>query len=147
MYLSPNGGLTSSSILLGRLVHTGGLAVGTSSRSLTTVVPVVVGSYQVVVLTDSGETTTDINRANNQAASANSFTVTVPSLAIGGSTSGTLTAGQNLLYEVDVPAGTSIALTLNAPAGSAAILARPGDDLPIRPLMNMTSQPPTTRRA
>ncbi|MGA2699488.1 MAG: Ig-like domain repeat protein [Isosphaeraceae bacterium] len=128
VYLSPNGGLTSSSILLGRTVYTGNLAAGASyNGSLTTVVPVVVGNYQVVVLTDSGETTTDINRANNQAASANSFTVTVPSLDIGGSTSGTLTAGQNLLYEVDVPAGSSVGLTLNVPAGSAAILARAGD--------------------
>ncbi len=88
--------------------------------------PAAVGSYQVVVVADSGEVTADSNRSNNLAASASAFTATVPSLAVGGSVSGTLNPGQELLYQINVSPGTSIALTLTAPAGTAALLARAG---------------------
>ena len=127
VYLSTNDGLSANAILLGRVTHTGSLAAGASyNGSLSTVMPPAVGSYQVVVVTDSGDVTADSDRSNNLAASASAFTATVPSLAVGGSVAGTLDPAQDLLYQVDVPAGTSVTLTLAAPAGLAALLARAG---------------------
>ena len=74
VYLAPGGVLSSSAILLGRTVHSGNLAVGTSDNgSLSTVIPVAVGAYEFVVVTDSGQTTTDVNRTNNQHASTGSL--------------------------------------------------------------------------
>ena len=84
------------------------------------------GTYQVVVLTDSGQYVADAVRSNNVGVAAGSITATVPTLAIGGTLTGTITSGQDLLYQVNVAAGTSVKVNLGALAGSVALFARAG---------------------
>src|SRR5262249_45331561 len=67
IYLSPTATVTGSSVLLGTVVHAGGLGAGaTYNGSLTAAVPALSpGSYYVVVQGDSLYNVSDPSRGNN----------------------------------------------------------------------------------
>ena len=71
VYLSTDGTVNAGDLLLGRVIHTGGLAGGASyTGSLTATFPAAAGTYEVVVVTDSTDAVPDTNRANNVGASS-----------------------------------------------------------------------------
>ena len=127
VYLSANGLLDADSLLLGRVSHAGGLAgMSSYNGTLTGVVPGAVdGGYPVIVVPDSGLQVPDLNRANNAGVSTSAVPVLTPTLALGGTVSGTIAAGQDLYYKVTVRPGQDVELdgALTA-ANEAAIFAR-----------------------
>jgi RHS repeat-associated protein len=112
VYLSPDGTVTNAgAILLGRVAHTGGLAAGASyTGTLTAAYPSVAAGYQVVVVVDSRLAVSDTNRANNVGSSAE-VNASLPSLAIGTTTSGTISDQQDVLYKLALTAGQTAVLT------------------------------------
>ncbi len=124
VYLSPTPTIGSSSVLLGTVVHSGGLASGTSySGSLAAAVPTLApGNYYVIVDADSLYQEADVNRANNVlAATTGELDVTLPALTLGTATNGSFSAaGQSNYYQVTVPAGGSLVVSLASAASSGA---------------------------
>ena len=127
VYLSKTGSLAADAILIGRVTHAGGLAAGASySAMLTAPLPAALGTYRVLVLADGGQVVADPDRSDNLAEAGQAVAAAFPTLAVRGTVSGTLEPGRDRLYRVDVPAGTSVGLTLVASAGSAMLLSRAG---------------------
>ena len=111
-FLSTTTSLNSSSLLLGTVEHTGGLAAqGSYNGSLTAALPgVAPGQYYVIAEIDSKGLVPDVNRANNVAASSNPINVAVPSATLGQAVSGTINDGQDVYYQITVPAGQDLAI-------------------------------------
>ncbi|HVX13045.1 MAG TPA: DUF4214 domain-containing protein [Pirellulales bacterium] len=124
VYLSTTPAITASSILLGSVTHTGGLTAGNSyNASLSEAAPALApGDYYVLVETDSHFQVADANRTNNMlAATTGQLAVSVPSLTPGTPASGTFTeADQDQYYQVTVPAGGTLVVTLISAATSGA---------------------------
>ena len=125
VYVSPTDAITSSAILLGSALHTGGLTGnGTYNGSLTAALPAMApGYYYVVVEVDSRYRVADEDRANNTlAAMTGQLDVSVPALTLGQSLSDSFTAAnQNRYYQVTVPAGGSLSVALTSTASSGAV--------------------------
>ena len=118
VYLSTNGTVNAGDLLLGRVVHTSGLASGASyTGSLTPTFPAAAGTYEVVVVIDSTLAVPDTNRATLVGASS-PIVSSLPALTLGGSVTGTLSAGEDLLYTLNIPGGTDVRVSavLQAPA-------------------------------
>ncbi len=113
VYLSSQPTLTSSSVLLGRVQNTGGVAAdGQYSESVTAPVPgLVAGNYYVIVLADSRGVVPQTNRAGTQLASTNPVQITVPTLTTGSSVTGTIASGQDLYYQISLAAGQDVAIS------------------------------------
>jgi RHS repeat-associated protein/uncharacterized repeat protein (TIGR01451 family) len=132
VYLSTAPAIISTSILLGSVTHTGGLAAGASyNGSLTAPVPALApGNYYVLVQADSLDQVLVTNRADDTlAASTGELALSVPALTLGTATHGTFTAAdQNQYYQVSVPAGGAlvIALASSAASGSTALYVSQG---------------------
>jgi hypothetical protein len=62
------------------------------------------------VVTDSRGELPDVDRANNKFAS-HAFDVTVPTLVLGDSASGTIRSGQNIYYQLEIPPDTAVKLS------------------------------------
>ena len=79
----------------------------------------------VIVVADSGLQVPDLNRTNNAGVSTGAVPVHTPPLALGGTVSGTIAAGQDLYYKVMVRPGQDVEIdgALTA-ANEAAIFAR-----------------------
>ena len=124
VYLSATPSITASSILLGSVTHAGGLTAGNSyNGSLTAAVPALApGNYYVLVLADSHYNVADSDRSNNTlAATTGQLAVSVPGLTLGTPVNGAFTAAnQDQYYQVTVPAGGSLVVTLTSSAGSGA---------------------------
>jgi RHS repeat-associated protein/uncharacterized repeat protein (TIGR01451 family) len=124
VYLSPTPTITSSSILLGAVAQSGGLAAGGSyNSSWSGAVPALPpGNYYVLVQADSLYQVPDSNRTNNtRVADTGQLAVSVPALTPGTPTSGTFTAAnQDQYYQVTVPAGGSLVVSLASTASSGA---------------------------
>ncbi|HQU43588.1 MAG TPA: CARDB domain-containing protein, partial [Pirellulales bacterium] len=124
VYLSSTQSVTSNSVLLGSVQHTGGLAAnGSYKGTLTAAVPAVArGNYDVLVVADSLFQVPDPDRGNNTlAATTGQLAVSVPGLTLGAPANGSFTAAdQDQYYEVTVPAGGSLAVTLTSSANSGA---------------------------
>ncbi len=122
VYLSPTSAISSQSVLLGAVQHSGGLGAGASySGSLTAALPAIgPGNYYLLVDSDSLYQTPDSNRANNvQAAGTGQLQVGVPALTLGTPLSDAFTAaGQDHYYQVSVPAGGSLVVALASSASS-----------------------------
>jgi RHS repeat-associated protein len=132
--ISPSPAITTSSILLGSVRHTGGLSAGGSySGSLTVALPALAPSnYYVLVQVDSLYQV-DPNRANTiLAAGTGPLVVTVPpSLTLGTPASGSFTAaGQDQYYQVSVPAGGTLQVALSSAARSGALALYVSANLP-----------------
>jgi RHS repeat-associated protein len=123
VYLSADGTVDASSILLGRVSESSDLAVSASyTATLTTTFPNVVGTYKVFVVADSREQVPDPNRANNIGSASTSTTSNVPALTIGDTAIGAIANGQDIEYELNATAGESIELSSSLGAIDAANL-------------------------
>jgi hypothetical protein len=111
-FLSTTTGLNSSSLLLGTVQHTGGLAADASyGGSLTAALPgVVPEQYYLIAEIDSEGLVPDVNRANNVAASSNPINVALTSATLGQTVPGTIDNGQDVYYQITVPAGQDLAI-------------------------------------
>ena len=119
IYLSTQPTLNSSSVLLGRVQHTGGVAAnGQYAETLTAPVPgLAPDDYYAVVLADSLGLVPELNRTSTELASTNPVQVALPTLDLGSPISGTIEDGQSLYYQLAVPAGQDVAIS----AGFAAL--------------------------
>jgi RHS repeat-associated protein len=111
IFLSTDGMVDASSILIGRATHNGSLAGGASyAGTLTAFTPAVAaGAYTVLVEADSrGAVTTDV-RTGDVGASG-TITAVIPVLTPGTTTSGTTAASQEQVYALTLTAGTDVRL-------------------------------------
>ncbi|HET6882120.1 MAG TPA: DUF4214 domain-containing protein, partial [Pirellulales bacterium] len=123
VYISTTQTITASSILLGSITHSGGLTATSSyNASLTTAVPALApGKYYVLVEADSHFQVADPDRNNNVLAATGGLMVSVPSLTLGTTTNGTFSDSyRDQYYQVTVPAGGSLVVTLTSGADSGA---------------------------
>jgi hypothetical protein len=121
VYLSSTPTVSSTSILLGTELHTGGLsASGTYTASWTGSVPAVLpGDYYVVVQVDSLYQASDPDRSNNTLAAGSEVAISIPSLTIGTPASASFTATEsNVYYELSAAAGSSFLLAMTGSAAS-----------------------------
>jgi YD repeat-containing protein len=125
VYLSTTPAITGSSVLLGSVTHSGGLAAnGSYNASLTAAVPALPpGNYYVLVETDSLDQVLVIDRTKDiLAVSTGQLAVSVPALTLGTPANGTFTAAdQDQYYQVTVPAGGSLQVSLTSAASSGAL--------------------------
>ncbi|HUY34489.1 MAG TPA: carboxypeptidase regulatory-like domain-containing protein, partial [Pirellulales bacterium] len=137
VYLSPTSTITSNSVLLGAAQHTGGLNASSSySGTLSATVPALApGSYYVFVQVDSLYQVSDPNRANNTlAATTGQLAVSLPALTLGTPANGSFTAAdQDQYYQVTVPAGGTLSVTLASAATSGATALYVGQGVPPTP--------------
>ena len=130
VYLSLDGTFDASDKLIGRVTHTGALAGHTSyNGSLTAPLPGAVdGYYHVIVIADSRGNVPDRDRTNNTGASAATFSLSVPALTPDVALNGTIAAGQDLYFRVDLPTGqTPNFHALYALAGEAELYIQRND--------------------
>ncbi len=124
VYLSTTPAITSSSVLLGSVVHTGGLSAGSSyNGTLTAAIPAVApGNYYVLVQADSLDQVLLTDRADDTlVATTGELAVSVPTLTLGAPASDTFSgADQNQYYQISVPAGGSLVIALASAASSGA---------------------------
>ena len=125
VYLSSTPTITSNSVMLGAAVHAGGLAAnGTYNGSFTMSLPAMPpGFYFVIVQVDSLHQTGDQNFTNNTvSATTGQLNVSVPSLTPGTPLTGAFTAAnQDQYYQVVVPAGGSLTVSLASQASTGAL--------------------------
>jgi RHS repeat-associated protein/uncharacterized repeat protein (TIGR01451 family) len=131
VYLSATPTITPGSILLGSQVETGGLSSdGRYVSNLTATVPALApGNYYVIVQVDGLNQLPDSNRANNTFAMLSPLAVSVPALALDTPTSDAFSAAdQDRYYQVTVPAGGTLLVSLqsNAASGSTALYISKG---------------------
>ncbi len=122
VYLSTTPTITADSILLGSVTHAGGLTAGNHyDASVTAAVPALTsGNYYVIVLADSHFNVADSDRTNNTlVATTGQLAVSVPGLNLGTPVNGSFTAAdQDQYYQVNVPPGGSLVVTLASAASS-----------------------------
>ena len=124
VYLSAGTTLDSTAQLIGRVNHDGtvdglGFYVGTLNATLPGAIP---GNYHIIVACDSRGLVPDIDRSNNTAASTATFPVEIPSLTLGTAVTGTIADGQQVFYQITLPAGHDVEVTANFGAINAAEL-------------------------
>ena len=124
LYLSTDGVLDPSDVLLGRFEHQGGVAGNSSyTETLNAIVPALAeGSYRVIVLADSRRVVPQGNGTNDVGASAATTSLSVPVLALGGSASATIANGQDLYYKLVAPPGKDIKMNADFTAAFQAEL-------------------------
>jgi hypothetical protein len=126
VYLATSPALSRAAILVGRVSQSGPLADGQSyTGMIKTVLPGTMSArYHVIVVADSQDILVDTNRANNAAASTSTTAVSVPALAAGTPTSGTIAAGQAEFKQITVAAGSAVTITVSSAAGAAGLYVR-----------------------
>jgi hypothetical protein len=149
VFLSADGQLDSSSVLLGRTTHAGSLGSGVSYEgSVTAPVPgVLPGDYSVIVETDSQSVVPDRNRANNLLVSASPVPVSTPALTVTAAgaplspVSGTIASNSNLFYEFAAPGSQDIELTLSGAIGGEAQLFESAGGIPTTAIFDAEGSP------
>jgi RHS repeat-associated protein len=123
IYLSPTLSITSSSILLGSKQETNLQAKHSYGASLSVpLTDVPPGFYYVLVDVDSLYQVPDPNRANNIVAASGQINVSLPTLTLGTPASGSFTAAdQDQDYQVTVPVGGALTVSLSSTASSGAL--------------------------
>ncbi|HEX3149487.1 MAG TPA: RHS repeat-associated core domain-containing protein [Gemmataceae bacterium] len=128
IYLSAAPVLDDTAILVGSVAHSGSLATSTSYNGVFTgpLPGLLPGVYHVFVVADADALVPDANRANNAGTSAAGLTVSdLPVsqvLTLGTQTNGTVAAGGDVWYRVDVPGGTAVQVTAGfATAGAGEL--------------------------
>jgi RHS repeat-associated protein len=127
VYLSAEPTLSTDAVLLGRVPQSGPVAgLSSYTGTLTRPVPGLLdGRYYVIVVIDSGLQVADVNRANNTGASTTTFPVSAPVLALGTPVTGTVAAGQQLYYRLNLGSGTDVQITATSQTvGEANFLVR-----------------------
>jgi YD repeat-containing protein len=134
LYLSADGLLDPSDVLLGRVEHQGGLAGNTSyMETLTAIVPALAeGDYRVIVLADSRRLVPQGNHANDAGGSAGTTALSVPLLSLGEAFSGTIAHGQDLYFRFDLAAGRDVRIAADYAAAPAAEFVQRYASLPDR---------------
>ena len=125
VFLSSTTTLGANAVLLGRAVHQGALADGaTDQATVTGPLPgVLPGSYYAIVEADSQHAVADSNYNNNTFASTTTLTASLPALTLNAAAAtGTIAAGQNLYYQITVPAGQDVQASLSFGTTDAASL-------------------------
>jgi RHS repeat-associated protein len=132
VYLSTTPSITATSILLGSVPHSGGLAAnGSYAGAFTGAIPgAAPGEYFILVQADSLFKTPDANRSNNIAsAGSGPLQISATVLTLNTPLNDAFTAAdQNRYYQLTVPAGGSVSITLASAAasGSVALYVRQG---------------------
>ena len=123
VYLSATPTITAGSTLIGTVEHQGGLGAGASydaswSGGAPALPP---GSYYVLAQIDSLFQVPDPNRDNDVLAAGNLLTLSLPTLTLGTPLSDSFSgADQDRYYQVTVPAGGTLVVSLNSSASSGA---------------------------
>ena len=127
VYLTRDGTISSSAILLGRVQHDGGMASGADyTGSLEVTFPGAAGKYKVVVVTDSKLALPDTDRSNNTASSSFISTV-LPVLTVGSTAHSTIVDQQDQVYRLSLSAGQNVVLNASfALANEAEVFVRYG---------------------
>ena len=118
--------ITSSSLYLGAAMHNGELAAGAKLTGIFTgVIPAVaLGNYYFVVQADSIYQVSDPNRTNNVCATTTQVAVSVPALTLGAPQAGSFSsAGQDVYYQITVPASGALQIALDSAASAGAALS------------------------
>ncbi len=127
LYLSLDDRYESSDVLLGRVTHNGQVG-GNATYNGQLVAPlpgVLPGNYRVLVIADSRGLVPDTDRANNTLAGAGVIAADIPALMPGVAFSGTVAAGQDLFFRVDLSGGGTPSFTLvTAAAGGSELYLR-----------------------
>ncbi len=146
VYLSSDGNLSPDDILLGRVSHSGDLAYGEIYQgSLTTPLPGLTdGTYRILVVVDSGLQVPDINRTNNIVTALAPLPVRVPLLDIGSSVGGSIAAGQDLYYKVNVPPGASVQLAADFAVSLESEILVSFGVMPTRSTFDISANDPTS---
>ncbi|MCA9062517.1 MAG: hypothetical protein KDA96_05645 [Planctomycetaceae bacterium] len=129
LYLSRDGVLDPTDPLIGRVVHSGTVgSFGSYSESLTTAIPgVFPGDYHVIVVVDSRGNSPDAQRSNNTLVSTDPVTVDIPALSAGVPFNGSISAGEELYFRVDLSTDQTPVLQIQtATAGIAEVFVRQG---------------------
>nr|WP_309246834.1 CARDB domain-containing protein [Ramlibacter montanisoli] len=116
IYLSSDGEWGLGDVLLGKVAHSGNLAVGASysSQLLARLPPAKAGDYRIIVRSDIfNEVHEGADERNNATASAGTLALTVPALQLGVPLLTTLSPGQQRLFRVTVGAGETLSLALD----------------------------------
>jgi len=123
-FISPDATFDTNALLLGRVSHTGGIAAnGSYTGSLAAVVPNLAdGNYHIIAELDSKQQVADSDRANTIVVSGNPIEISVPTLAADASVSGSISAGQDIYYQVTTSPGQSLSFTLTLTSGNQAQL-------------------------
>ena len=113
LYLSKDSTFDVDDALIGRQMHTGGVAAGGSyNETFTGPLPVALdGSYHIIVLADSRGLVSDSDRTNNFGVSGGTTAVSLPSLTLGTQTNDTVAAGQDVYYALSLTAGQNVLLS------------------------------------
>ncbi len=116
LYLSANDLWDIDDALLGRVTHTGPLAIGASySQTLTNSLPgLTPGGYRVIVRTDIMNNVRESDESNNAGISAGMLTNDVIELTLGQPYTNVLATGDNHFYKVQVPAGETLAVNADS---------------------------------
>ena len=132
IYLSRDIVLSPEDTLLGTVPHAGGIpALGSYQAQLaTTLPPLASGNYWLLLVVDADKAVADLDRSNNQAYGVVPLTATLPQLLFGVPTADNLQSGEQIYYQLDVPAGGNVRLTLEDAAAVDLLLAY--QDLPER---------------
>jgi len=133
VYLSTTPAITSSSVLLGSVTHTGGLAAsGSYITSLTAAVPALLPGYDyVLVLADSLDQVPVTDRANDTLAAANQLQVLVPALTLGTAYSDSFTGNdQGRYYQITGVSGSLLLTMTGSPASEENAIYVSLDSLP-----------------
>src|SRR5205814_2800131 len=121
-YLSNDAIWNVSDAFLGKFTFAGTLHPNdTYTAVLDTTMPAVApGTYRVIVRTDVFNNVYETNKLNNTTASADSTSITVPSLLLGVPLNTTLSTGEDKLYQVTVPVGQTLRVDLTSSDPSAS---------------------------
>ncbi len=117
VYLSADSTWDLGDVLLGKVSHSGDLAVGlTYTAQLTaTLPPTRAGAYRIIVRTDIfDEVYEGVDERNNTTASGSAVTVSVPELQLGVPLPTTLSPGVERLYKLTVGSGQTLSVALDA---------------------------------
>jgi RHS repeat-associated protein len=127
VFLSSTPSLDASALFIGQVQHTGGLGGNSSyTGSLTAPLPGVLdGKYYVLVEADSQDVTPDSNRSNSVLAATSLLSVTIPTLTLGTSVTGTVAAGQDVYYQLNLASVADVEIAGDySVAGEANLLVR-----------------------
>jgi YD repeat-containing protein len=145
VYLSAGLALDANSILLGHLTHIGDLAgLGSYNGSLTAALPgTLLGSYYVLVETDSRLAVSDTDRSNNTGVAPSKMSIDAPALALGTPVSGTIASGQDIYYRINASSGAAISIAATYQAAGIANIYVRYDDIPSDSTFDESATDPT----
>ncbi len=123
VYLSADDRLDRSDKLIGQAQHVGTVgALSSYGGTLTAPIPgVPPGDYRFIPVVDARGMVPDLDRTNNIAISTGAITLTIPELVLNTPLRGQFeTSGQSHYYQITVPAGRTLVVSLDSDASSGS---------------------------